>query len=204
MKHGLTVLVVAALLLIGCSVAAPSASPAPLSAGDGALGSPTLPIASSSPGPSAATQSPPTSPMPSGCSNPPPDLAAIVVLDPATQLACFGGSTLTFQATVLKPISDCGVGPPIAPAWFCLPGIFLAVPGASPDIGLPPLAAYWDPSSRLTPASFPADGTVQIAGHFDDPAARTCHLTSGSGASPEPAAEVVLICRETFVVTAVR
>jgi hypothetical protein len=203
MNRSLAGLVLVALLLAGCSVAASTASPATPSAGFGASGSPATPTVSAPPAPTAATVTPPISPMPSGCSNPPPDLAAIVDLDPATQLACFGGSTLTFKATVFKPISDCGVGPRIAPAWFCLPGIFLAVPAGTSDSGLPPLAAYWDPSSHLTPASFPADSTVQITGHFDDPAARTCHLTSVSGQSPEPAAQIVLACRETFVVTAV-
>ena len=201
MKRGLTVLVVAPLLLIGCSVAAPIASPATLSAGVGSPGSPATPTTSAPPASNASTPSTPSSPKPSGCGNPPQDLATIVVLDPAARLACFGAASLTFQATVLKPISDCGVGPRIAPAWFCLPGIFLAVPGASADSGLMPLAAYWDPSSSLTPASFPADATVQITGHFDDPAARTCHLASAS--SPEPAGPIVMACRETFVVSTV-
>jgi hypothetical protein len=204
MNRSLTGLVLVALLLSACSVAASTVSPAPPSAAVGASGSPAAPTVSARPAPTVATRTPPTSPMPSGCSNPPPDLAAIVVLDPAARLACFGASTLTFQATIFKPISDCGVGPRIAPAWFCLPGIFLAVPDASPDSALMALAAYWDPSSRLTPASFPIDKTVQITGHFDDPAARTCHVTSGSGKSPEPVAQVVLACRETFVATAVR
>ena len=199
----LTVLVVAPLLLMGCSVAGPIASPATLSAGVGASSSPAAPTASPPPTSSAATPATPSSPEPSGCDNPPPDLTAIVVLDPPAQLACFGASSLTFQATVLKPISDCGVGPRIAPTWFCLPGIFLAVPGSASDSGLPPLAAYWNPSSHLTPASFPADATIGVTGHFDDPAAATCRATSTSGPSPEPAAEVVLGCRETFVVTKV-
>ena len=126
-----------------------------------------------------------------------------MALDPAAQLACFGASTLTFKATVSKAISDCGVGPRIAPAWFCLPGVFLAVPGASADSGFAALAAYWNPSSHLTLASFRIGQTVQITGHFDDPAARTCHLTLAAGPSPEPPAQIVLTCRETFVVTAV-
>ena len=202
MNRRLVVLVAGTLLLIGCTVAAPSESPATTSPGVGASGSPATPSASSPPSPSAASVAPTSSPVASGCVNPPPDLAAIVALEPAAQLACFGGSSLTFQATVLKPISDCGVGPRISPAWFCLPGVFLAVPGSS-DSGLPPLAAYWAPGSRLTPASFPIDKTIQIAGHFDDPAARTCHLSSTSGPSPQPADAVVLGCRETFVVTTV-
>jgi hypothetical protein len=202
MHRSLVVLVVATLLLVGCSVAAPSESPATPSAGVAASGSPATPSGSAPPSPTAASVAPATSPMASGCVNPPPDLAAIVVLDPAARLACFGGSTLTFQATILKPISDCGVGPRISPTWFCLPGIFLAISGA-PNNELPPLAAYWAPGSGLIAASFPIDKTVQITGHLDDPAARTCRLSSTSGPSPEPAAEVVLGCRETFVVTTV-
>lgn len=203
MKAGITVLVAAALVVVGCSVAGPTVSPALSPAGGGASGSPAAPIPPTSQTPIAASVTPPGSPMPSGCINPPPDLAAIVVLDPAARLACFGASSLTFEATVFKPIFDCGVGPRIEPAWFCLPGVFLAVPGASSDSGLIPLAAYWDPSSRLTPASFPVDGTVQVTGHFDDPAAGTCHATSAPGPSPVPAAQIVLACRETFVVTTV-
>jgi hypothetical protein len=203
MKRKLTILAGATLLLIGCSVGAPVASPAAPSTAVAASASSVPPIASAVPGPTAASATTTASPVPSGCRNPPPDLAAIVVLTQGARLACFGASTLTFKATVSKPISDCGLGPRILPAWFCLPGIFLAVPDNSPDSGLMPLAAYWDPGSRLTSASFPADRTVQITGHFDDPAARGCHLASASGQSPEPAAQIVMACRETFVVTAV-
>ncbi|HEX7473007.1 MAG TPA: hypothetical protein VF323_07975 [Candidatus Limnocylindrales bacterium] len=135
--------------------------------------------------------------------NPPPDLAAIVALDPRTRLNCFGRSALTFVATISKPILDCGVGPRIAPAWFCLPGVFLAVPNAGPDGFMPPLDVYWNPASGLTAARFAAGRTVRITGHFDDPAAATCHVTSSpKGQSPEPHAAVVLACREAFIVIA--
>jgi hypothetical protein len=132
-------------------------------------------------------------------------MTAVVMLDPTARLSCFGGSTITFDATVLKPIQDCGVGPRVSPMWFCFPGVFLAVPNAAPDSGLDPLAAYWSPASGLTSKSFPSEKTVRITGHFDDPAASSCRVTSvPKGQSPEPPAAVVLGCREAFIVTAVR
>lgn len=132
-------------------------------------------------------------------------MTAVVLLDLPARLSCFGGSTITFDATVSKPIQDCGVGPRVSPTWFCFPGVFLAVPNAAPDSGLGALDAYWSPASGLTPKSFPPGKTVRITGHFDDPAASSCRVTSvPKGQSPEPHAAPVLGCRETFIVTAVR
>jgi hypothetical protein len=189
----------ATLALVGCagvsSTAPPPSAltPSPL-ASTSATAPPTVPPPTSPPSPA----------LPSGCIDPPPDLATIVALDPPTRLACFGGSALTFAATISKPISDCGVGPRVEPAWFCLPGVFLDVPDAALDSGLGALDVYWNPSSGLKPASFVAGTTVEIGGHFDDPSASTCHVTEvPAGQSPEPPDQVVMDCRETFIVTAV-
>lgn len=127
-----------------------------------------------------------------------------MALDARARLACFRGSSLSFDATISKPILDCGVGPRVEPAWFCLPGVFVTVPDASPDSGFQALDVYWDPASGLTPKSFPVARTVRITGHFDDPAASSCRVTSvPKGQSPEPPGDVVLGCREAFIVTAV-
>jgi hypothetical protein len=151
--------------------------------------------------PAAATASPsPTASPSGGCVNPPPDLVTIVTLDAAARLACFGGSTLTFEAVVFKAIMDCGAGPQHVPGWFCLPGVFLDPPNAPLD-GSQLIAVYWNPASGLKPTSFPYGQTLRITGHFDDAAALTCHLVGGPAIAI--AAEVVLACRETFVVTAV-
>jgi len=163
--------------------------------------------AGTSPTPTAATAGTSVAPAGSatgsplaGCRTPQqvPDLAAISALDPAARLACFGGSALSFTASIGKPIEDCGVGPVVEPRWFCLPGVFLVAPDSSAGAGAS-LPAYWDPSSGLTTASFPADQTVTITGHFDDAAAANCHVVGSSS----PASDVVLACREAFVVTAV-
>jgi hypothetical protein len=203
MLRPIGIVVAAALVVAACQS---SASLAPTSPG-----SPTPPAASLAAAPSASpppiVQSPAPSasgPAPSGCVNPPPDLATIVALDPAARLACFGGSSLTFAAIVSKAISDCGVGPRVEPGWFCLPGVFLAVPNPSAIADLPPLDVYWNPTSGLKPATFVAGASVKVTGHFDDPAASTCHITEvPSGQSPPAPDQVVLACRETFIVSAV-
>jgi len=142
--------------------------------------------------------------LPSGCVNPPPDLATIVAFDPAARLACFGGSPLTFSAVVGKAISDCGVGPRVEPTWFCLPGVFLVVPDPKASADLPPLDVYWNPNSGLKPASFVVGASVTITGHFDDPAAATCKVTEvPAGQSPPAPVQVVLACREAFIVSVV-
>ncbi len=191
------------LILGGCTSAAATVPPTPAAVTASPVAS-VFPTASPSPSPTPAP-TPPALPLPSGCVNPPPDLATIVTLDPPTRLTCFGGSSLTFTATVSKAISDCGIGPRVEPTWFCLPGVFLDVPNASPDSGLGALDVYWNPTSGLKPASFVAGKTVQITGHFDDPVASTCHATDvPAGQSPERSDQVVLTCRETFVVTVVQ
>ena len=191
------------VVLIGCSSAGSSPTPS-ISTTASAAADQATPAPASVPPPAAASASDPASAGPSsdGGSRP-PDLATIVGLDPSARLACFGGSTITFEATVSKAISDCGIGPRIEPAWFCLPGVFVDVP--APADGPGPLDVYWDPASGITPASFPTDRTVRITGHFDDPAAATCHVTSvPAGQSRATPDAVVLACRETFVVTGVK
>lgn len=177
--------------------------------------SPTLPTDSSSPDvarlatPSAVTSPAPTlvptpTPGPSGCVNPPPSLATVVALDPPARLACFGAASLSFTAIVSKAISDCGIGPRVQPGWFCLPGVFLDAPSPPATTDAPPLDVYWNPASGLKPASFIAGASVEITGHFDDPAALTCHVTDvPAGQSPPTSDQVILACRETFIVSVV-
>jgi len=181
----------------GASLALTSFSPTPPAASPVAPSASTLSDAHSS--------APTASGSPAGgCINPPPDLATIVAVEPSARLACFGGSSLTFTATVSKAISDCGVGPRVEPAWFCLPGVFLDVPNPSVTADLPPLDVYWNPTSGLKPASFVTGAGLQITGHFDDPAASTCHVTDvAAGQSPPAPDQVVLACREAFIVSAV-
>lgn len=201
----------AALVVAACQS---TASLAPTTAN-----SPMLPTDSSNPGvaglptPSVVTSPAPTlvpmptptpTPRPSGCVNPPPNLATVVALDPPTRLACFGAASLSFTAIVSKAISDCGIGPRVQPGWFCLPGVFLDAPSPPATTDAPALDVYWNPASGLKPASFIAGASVEITGHFDDPAALTCHVTDvPAGQSPPTSDQVILACRETFIVSVV-
>jgi hypothetical protein len=57
-------------------------------------------------------------------------------------------------------------------------------PSASPSIALEPYAQ------------------VRVTGHFDDPAAQTCHETlRGDAETIAPATETIARCRREFVVT---
>ena len=182
-----------------------------------------------SPSPAAAPE-PVRSPL-GGCPGPLPDLALILALDPGQRLACFGQSAMTFQATPVATDVDC-VPIQVDPAWlWCPPAAFLAPPGtaaswpapdlvewnhrrAPPDdrlmiafIGGPTLEVHAAPGSGVDQAQFVPGAIMLVTGHFDDPAAAACRLVA---AQLEPdvrvptAAEVVLVCREAFVVTSVR
>jgi hypothetical protein len=196
--HRSTQALVIATACVAFLVTACAATPA-------AVGSPS-PAASTAPQVATPTASAaPTASGTTGCVNPPANLASVAALDEPGRLACYGGSTLTFEAVVSKPIQDCGVGPRIEPAWFCMPGVFLVDPNATADSTGGPLAAYWNPASGLTPSSFPTDRTLTITGHFDDPAASTCHVVPGASAQPSASPDpLVLACREEFVVTSVQ
>jgi hypothetical protein len=207
---------------IGCSAANPSLQPSDV------VSHGSTPTDLTSPIPTVGPE-PVRSPL-GGCPSPRPDLASIVGLDPGERLACFGRSALTFQATAVATEVDCH---PIRvdPAWlWCPPAAFLAPPGstaswpgsdlvawthrsAPPDDTLrvafilgPTLEVYAAPGSGVDRAQFVPGAIMLVTGHFDDPAAAACRVV----AQPAPdvqvptAAEIVLACREAFVVTSVR
>ncbi len=218
---------------IGCSAANPSLQSSDVvshraTPTDAAAALPT-PTDRTSPIPAVAPE-PVRSPL-GGCPSPRPDLALILALDPGQRLACFGRSALTFQATAVATEVDC-VPIRVDPAWlWCPPAAFLAPPGtaaswpgsdpvawthrsAPPDdtlmiaaIGVPTLSVYAAPGSGVDQAQFVPGAIMLVTGHFDDPAAAACRVVA---AQLEPdlqvptAAEVVLVCREAFVVTSVR
>ena len=207
---------------IGCSAANPVLQPSDVV-------SHATPTDLTSPTPAVAPE-PVRSPL-GGCPGPRPDLALILALDPGQRLACFGQSAMTFQATPVATDVDC-VPIQVDPTWlWCPPAAFLAPPGtaaswpgsdpvgwnhrpAPPDdtlmiafIGGPTLEVYAAPGSGVDQAQFVPGAIMLVTGHFDDPAAAACRLVA---AQLEPdlrvpiAAEVVLVCREAFVVTSVR
>ena len=202
----LGVLVLSAAAM-GCSAANPVLQPSEV------VNHPT-PTDLTSPTPAVAPE-PVRSPL-GGCPGRRQDLASILALDPGQRLACFGQSTMTFQATTVATDVDC-VPIQVDPAWlWCPPAAFLTPPGAAAFwpgsdrvafIGGPILEVYAAPGSGVDQAQFFAGAIIFVTGHFDDPAAAACRVV---GAQPEPdlqvptAAEVVRACREAFVVTSVQ
>ena len=120
------------------------------------------------------------------------DLASVLALQALERLACFGGDSLTLTA----PQVACGAGGgpwTWEPAWIAvLGGCGLAIDdtGAMP-YRVPPGVA--DPGTTLP---------LTVRGHFDDPAAQTCRVTSADPAAyPAPSVEEsVLLCRTEFVI----
>ena len=157
---------------------------------------------SSSPSASnAASQS--SSALPAGCVTPPVDFGDMVgvqqseIVDP---VACYCAAPLTFDAQWLNPgIADCPTAP--EPAWLACSGYSLRAVGETGKVGVPELFVAIDPSITAFPD---AGTTVRVTGHFDDPAAQTCHDTFAlPDASPEPAETVIARCERQFVVTGV-
>lgn len=143
------------------------------------------------------------------CINPPSDLLTLInQTDPA---ACYGHTPITVEAEVVGVGAiDCA---PIEPAWMgcsawvalqpitaaaATTGIVLARTSGPP--GLLQLFAAIHPETALE-ADQIMGRPLRITGHFDDPAAETCHQT-------EPVFDEVTLpppdtsgCRNLFVLT---
>lgn len=143
-----------------------------------------------------------TSPLPSlgassGCLDSRPDAGILGGLaDPAD---CLGSQPLTFDAPLAAAGAvDCG--PTVEPVWLSCPnvGSLLGVG----EIGSVPFILFAiDPTSGVFASPF--IGTmVHVTGHFDDPAAQSCHqVETIAGEAPRPASDVIENCRNTFVLT---
>jgi TolB protein len=163
-----------------------------------------------SPTPSGvSTPSPSTSPSPSpvptgapaaDCVNPP--VAITSLIDVADPVACYGNDPLTLDATWYGGgVADCPAAP--EPAWLACSAFSLQPVGDTRKVGAPRLFVAVDPSVSFSPAEPFAQ--VRVTGHFDDPAALTCHETQlGGGAETlAPVAELIEGCRRVFVVAQV-
>lgn len=121
------------------------------------------------------------------------DLASVLSLQPLERLVCFGGDSLTLTA----PQVPCGVadGPwSFEPAWLAAPsGCGLSIDASEAILfRVPP--GVTDPGMAVP---------LTIRGHFDDPAASRCRITSSDDEYPAPTAEEAVVrCRTEFVVEA--
>ena len=124
------------------------------------------------------------------------DLSTDPLGDP---LACYGSVPLTFDAVWRGGGEvDCPTAP--EPAWLACSAYSLQPFGDTSKS----LFVAVDPSVALgvlLTESFP---NIRVTGHFDDPAAQTCHETNQPDAqSLAPVAMMVEGCRRVFVITEV-
>jgi len=122
------------------------------------------------------------------------DLAGVLALAPLERLACFGDESLTLTAQY--GMCGAGGGPwTWDPSWLVMIGgcaLSLDANADGPGLVL-----------RVPPGVTRADDTppITVSGHFDDPAAATCTVTTADPAYPAPSpAQAVMICRTEFVV----
>jgi hypothetical protein len=169
-------------------------------------------IGDASPSPTASTSpsAAPSSTPSADCVNPPTDITTLIDLqiagpdDPGGDpVACYGNASLTFYATWYGGgVADCPSAP--EPAWLACSSFSLQALGDTRKVGAPQLFVAIDPSASISIPSEPFP-QVRVTGHYDDPAAQTCRETAlvGGATTLAPAAEMIELCRRTFVVTEV-
>jgi hypothetical protein len=176
-------------------------------------------------------------PRPDVCPRPPIEAADFVMLAPLERLVCFGNTELMLRAFHPPPMAlGCGLRPfHVEPSWLdqCA-GTWLTLGewrsheddavgsgrlgfavNVHPSLGDCAIwSAGWGGFDYEDRASCPltggheADGRwIEVGGHLDDPAAKTCVIEIDVG-SPDPAhlptAEAVILeCRASLVVTSI-
>jgi len=167
-----------------------------------APGTPTPTPESSQPSEPAHTRS-------ADCINPPPDL--VTLINQTEPAACYGDTPITVEAEVtFVGAIDCA---PIEPAWMgCAEwvalrpvaaqarttGFVLAKTSGPP--GLPQMFAAIHPDTNLE-ADQIIGRPLRVTGHFDDPAAQTCHQTQPVFDEVTPPPPDTSSCRNLFVMT---
>ncbi len=126
------------------------------------------------------------------------DLASVLDLHAYERIVCFGNDSLTLDG----PVVSCGIadGPwQPEPSWLSgMAGCGLSLDASSQQV----LMLRIPPGGPSVPGP---SGPLRVTGHFDDPAAATCTITTSDPVSaPVPARElIVLMCRTEFVVDSV-
>ena len=106
---------------------------------------------------------------------------------------------MSFNAERIAGIVDCFST--FVPDWLTCPQGLLHEVGETGKVGVAELIVAIDPARDL---AWPMNVAVRLTGHFDDPAAQTCHQAEGPTlGTPEPESDTVERCRRTFVVTQV-
>jgi hypothetical protein len=143
-------------------------------------------------------------PSPNACPAVPRDAREFFVLDVAAAITCFGDAPITFRAWAASCDGCSGGGMGLAePSWLMNPirnQLYLSPVETTGD--------WWssvvvDPSLEMDPGW--KDAELELTGHFDDPAAASCHYEPGSDELVWWSGQRQYIdqCRRTFVVTEV-
>ena len=145
------------------------------------------------------------------CINPPVDVLTLAYQsDP---LACYGDAALTVDAYLTGVGAIDGPCLDVEPAWLAC-GSWVALDvvrqtATTPSIVLAYVSIYNPFFAAIDPTAEPRDpfieSNVRVTGHFDDPAARTCRYTAGSGLpnAEFTASDLISGCRQIFVITTV-
>lgn len=143
---------------------------------------------------------------PTPCSSPPADAVEFINLDRPAFIACFGNRQITFRAWSVG-CNDCGGQPDgsTVPDWLAF--------ASTNSLLLSPIKStgWWttsvlDPAIGSSPPDDMLDAWLELTGHFDDPAAQSCHWTPPPREVPYYTGSRATIetCRQQFVVTTVR
>jgi hypothetical protein len=143
-------------------------------------------------------------PGPDDCQALPRDALEFLTLDVGAAVTCFGDAPITFR-TWTATCDGCsgGYSGQTQPAWLLNPTtnvLYLSPVESTGD--------WWStvvvhPSVEVDPAW--KDAQLELTGHFDDPAAATCHYEPSSDEFTWWSGQQQYIdqCRQTFVVTEV-
>jgi hypothetical protein len=147
------------------------------------------------------------------CPEAPTTLEELAAIAPAQRVLCFGGETLTFDATVSLAGGTCGAPVDMTPPWLNPCASILLVTSGEPDApGIltwahPDLPGCDDggPAGSLR-CDFAEDGTqLRVEGHVDDPASADCEIEDAdaedAGINAQDPLRVVFTCRSQFVMT---
>jgi hypothetical protein len=151
----------------------------------------------------------PTQPAVSCPVSRPGTVEGLLEMDRSLLVPCFGRDPLTIDGYVAG-CGGCGgtSGSSGSPSWLLDPlgysAFWLAGTFTPAETGGGGLGVWIDPAR---PVIVPPEGThVAVTGHFDDPAATTCHLVplvAIGVALPNPA-DAVATCRRSFVASGIR
>lgn len=134
-------------------------------------------------------------PEPAICPSEPITVDVLAETLPATLAECLADREITLTGTVVTGFGGYMLGD-FEPGWLAAPFGFAGA-----------ISTATDPffySMRSGQTGFIDGQRIQIAGHFDDPAAGNCHMAVGDPPVAEPDKLAKIACQSRFVATSVK